>query len=394
MAPALPPLDDPFGFDQLDLEWLRAKSGTKWHKHPGQLAAWVADMDFAPFAGLDDVLRRRADAHDLGYPDWGYPNPRTPVCELFSARASRRYGWTFDAAEVRELCDVTQGVQVALQLGTAPGDGVILHTPSYPPLWHALEHMGRRQVDVPAHIGSDGVSYDYDELEARLRSEPAQALLLCHPQNPTGHVFGRDELQRLAEIAERHDLLIISDEIHADLTYAPARHVPIASLSPTVAARTVTIHSASKAFNVAGMRYAVAHVGPASLRAAWDALPDHLLGALNLIAVDVTEVAWREGDAWLDAVVAYLDRNRHWLRSLLAEHLPDLGYTPPEATYLAWLDCRAMGDGDGPFEVFRGRSVQLTAGPDFGRGGDGFVRLNFATSASILELVVRSMAGA
>jgi cystathionine beta-lyase len=198
----------------------------------------------------------------------------------------------------------------------------------------------------------------------------------------------------MADIAERQDLLIISDEIHADLTYAPNTHLPIASLSPEIAARTVTIHSASKAFNVAGMRHAVAHVGPAAVRAAWDALPDHLLGALNLVAAEITEVAWSEGDAWLAAVTAYLDRNRRWLGALLAEHLPDIGYVPPEATYLAWLDCRAMGGDDAAFRVFEQRGVQLTAGPDFGRGGDGFVRLNFATSAAILELIVRSMAGA
>ena len=117
----MPTIDDPFDFDQLDLEWLRAKSGSKWHKHPGQLAAWVADMDFPPFDGIADVLRRRAAAGDLGYPDWGYPNPRSPVCQLFADRAARRYGWRFDAAEVREFCDVTQAVQVALHLATSPG---------------------------------------------------------------------------------------------------------------------------------------------------------------------------------------------------------------------------------------------------------------------------------
>jgi cysteine-S-conjugate beta-lyase len=389
----VPDTDDPFGFDRLDLDWLRAKPGTKWHAHPGQLAAWVADMDFPPFEGLGEVLRRRADSGDLGYPDWGYPRPRSPVCALFADRAARRYGWQFDAAEVREFCDVTQAVQVALHLATSPGDGVVLHTPSYPPLWRALAHMDRRQVDVPAHVTSEGVAFDYDELERQLDRSPARALLLCHPHNPTGHRFDRDELMRLIDIAQRHDLLIVSDEIHADLTYEPAAHVPVASLSPAAASRTVSIHSASKAFNVAGMRHAVAHVGPELLRQHMAALPDHLMGSINIAAAGVTEVAWRDGDQWLAAVLAYLDRNRHALASLLAEHLPAVTYRVPDATYLAWLDCRALGDGDAPFEQFRRRGVQLSPGPDFGPSGAGHVRLNFATSAAVLTTIVQQMSG-
>ena len=387
----MPHVGDPFGFDQLDLDWLRAKSGSKWHKHPGQLAAWVADMDFPPFDGIADVLRRRAASGDLGYPDWGYPNPRSPVCELFADRAARRYGWQLDASQVREFCDVTQAVQVALHLGTSPGDGVVLHTPSYPPLWRALSHMGRRQIDVPANITPEGVSYDYDELERRLERSPARALLLCHPHNPTGHRFDRDELTRLVEIAERHDLLIVSDEIHADLTYEPAVHVPIAAVSPNVASRTVSIHSASKAFNVAGMRHAVAHVGPETLRQRMAALPDHLIGTINVAAAEITEAAWRDGDEWLAAVLAHLDRNRRLLAALLAEHVPEVRYRVPDATYLAWLDCRALGDGDEPFEQFRQRGVQLSSGPDFGPSGAGHVRLNFATSAAILSTIVQRM---
>jgi cysteine-S-conjugate beta-lyase len=387
-------IDDPYGFDRLDLEWLRAKRGSKWHKHPGQLAAWVADMDFPPFAGIADVLRRRAALGDLGYPDWGYPNPRSPVCDLFADRAARRYDWQFVVAEVREFCDVTQAVQVALHLGTSPGDGVVLHTPSYPPLWRALAHMGRRQVDVPAHITSTGVSFDYDDLERQLDRSPARALLLCHPHNPTGHRFDRDELTRLVEIAERHDLLIVSDEIHADLTYGPAVHVPIASVAPQAASRTVSIHSASKAFNVAGMRHAVAHVGPERLRQRLAALPDHLIGSINVAAAEVTEAAWRDGDAWLAAVVAYLDRNRRLLGTLIADLMPEIGYRVPDATYLAWLDCRAVGDADEPFQHFRQRRVQLSPGPDFGPAGAGHVRLNFATSAEILTLIVEQMSAA
>ena len=163
-------------------------------------------------------------------------------------------------------------------------------------------------------------------------------LLLCHPHNPTGHRFAIDELVRLVSIAERFDLLIVSDEIHADLTYDSV-HVPIASIAGA-AARTVSVHSASKAFNLAGMRHAVAHIGPEHLREALFELPDHFLGAINLMASEATVAAWEHGDDWLDAVVAHLERNRLRFAELVAEHLPAVKHRPPAATYLAWLDCR------------------------------------------------------
>jgi cystathionine beta-lyase len=383
---------DGFGFDDLDLDRLRARSGAKWHKNPGLLNAWVADMDLPPSPIVAEAIRRRADADDLGYPDWGWPDPHSPVCELFAERAASRYGWRFDIGHVREFCDVVQGVQATLMVATQPGDGVVLHTPSYPPLWHSLADMGRRQIDVPASIDTAGVHFDHDALEARLEHEPARVLLLCHPHNPTGHRFTRAELERLVGIAHRFDLLIISDEIHADLTFG-SRHIPIASIDGA-ADRTVTLHSASKAFNLAGMRHALACVGSAEVRRQFAALPDHLLGAVNLIAAEVTEAVWRNGDVWLDAVMAHLDRNRHLAADLLRQHLPGIVHRPSEATYLAWLDCRGLGMGDAPVDEFRRRGVELSDGNDFGPLGAGHVRLNTATSASVLELIVRTMAAA
>jgi cystathionine beta-lyase len=384
---------DPFGFDRIDLGWLRSKRSSKWHRHAPRLAAWVADMDMPPAPAVLDAIRRAADMADLGYPDWKGTGFGSPAVDVFVDRARARYGWEVPVGEVRETCDVVQAVQLALHLASRPGDGVVLHMPAYPPLWQAIDDMGRRLVDVPAVVAADGVSFDYERLEQRLTAEPASVLLLCHPHNPTGHRFDRPELERLAAIAERFDLLVISDEIHADLTYAPARHLPIAALGSDVAARTVTVHSASKAFNIAGLRHAVAHIGPDHLRRAIAELPNHLLGALNVIAADATIAAWTEADSWLDAVVAHLDRNRLLLSELLAEHLPAVRYRIPDATYLAWLDCRSADLGDDPHEVFRGRGVELNPGPDFGPQGAGHVRLNMATSSSLLRAIVERMAG-
>lgn len=383
---------DPFGFDRIDLAWLRAKRSSKWHRHAPRLAAWVADMDMAPAPSVLDAIRRAADRADFGYPDWKGSGFGSPAVDVFVDRVRRKYGWDVPAGEIRETCDVVQAVQLALHLGSRPGDGVVLHMPAYPPLWQSIDDMGRRLIDVPAVIAADGVSFDYDRLEQRLLDEQATVLLLCHPHNPTGHRFDRPELERLAAIAERFDLLVISDEIHADLTYLPGRHLPIAALGSDVAARTVTVHSASKAFNIAGLRHAVAHIGPDDLRRSIAGLPNHLLGALNVIAADATIAAWTEADDWLDAVVAHLDRNRRLLTDLLAVHLPAVRYRVPDATYLAWLDCREADLGDDPHAVFRARGVELNPGLDFGPQGAGHVRLNMATSSSLLRAIVERMA--
>ncbi len=381
---------DPYGFDTVDLSWLRAKAGVKWHQDPELLNAWVADMDFPTPAVVLDALQARVARADLGYADWGYPHPQTPACQVFADRAARRYQWPVDPAEVRDFCDVMQGVQVMLHLATAPGDGVVLHTPSYPPLWQTLHAMGRRQIDVPARVDAAGVHFDYDELERRLTSEPAKVLLLCHPHNPTGHRFAVEELVRLVAIAERFDLLILSDEIHADLTY-DAMHVPIASIAGA-AARTVSMHSPSKAFNLAGMRHAVAHIGPARLRDALLELPDHFVGAINLLAAEATVAAWEHGDDWLDSVVAHLDRVRLRFADLVATRLPAVKHRPPAATYVAWLDCRDTGLGDEPFHACRAAGLKVTDGNDFGPAGAGHVRVNLATSTAIMELIVDRLA--
>lgn len=387
------------GFDALTLDWLRAKPGTKWHRPAGLLAAWVADMDVPPAAVIVEAVRARLGTGDLGYADWGYPHAITPAVPLFVERAERRWGWRIDPVEMTEWCEVVQAVQMALHLACSPGDGVVLHTPSYPPLWWSIRDMGLRQIEVPATIDPTsvdgrGVVFDHDALAERLESESARVLLLCNPHNPSGHCFARAELEQLVAMAERHDLLIISDEIHADLVHAPHVHVPIASISPEAAARTVTVHSASKAFNLAGMRHAVAHVGPAWLRDRMRALPDHLTGAINVLAAEATSAAWRDGDEWLAAVLVQLDRNRHLLAALLAEHLPAVRYRPPDATYLAWLDCRGCGFDREPVEVFRERGVELSPGLDFGRAGAGWVRLNMATSPAVLRTIVEHMGAA
>jgi cystathionine beta-lyase len=350
-------------------------------------------MDFPIAPAIVDRLRHRV-ALDVGYPPWDDVG-RSPLPERFTARMATRFGWSPDPARLHELSDALQGVALAIHHLTAPGDGVVLHLPAYPPFLQLIRDTGRRLVEVPAVQTATGYGWDYDELDARLtrdRRGSSRLWILCHPHNPTGRVFATDELTRVAELARTHDLVVVSDEIHAELVHPGHTHVPLATLDDEVAARTITVTSASKAFNLAGLRWAILCAGHTGFHEALSRLPAHYLGAPNLLAVEATDAAWADGDEWLAAVRGVLDDNRHRLTALLGTQLPEVRYHEPAATYLAWLDCRALGLGDDPAAAFRRRGVELASGRRFGSIGDGFVRLNFATSPAVLEAIVGRMA--
>ncbi|HEY7488155.1 MAG TPA: aminotransferase class I/II-fold pyridoxal phosphate-dependent enzyme [Streptosporangiaceae bacterium] len=377
------------GLDDFDLDHLRSRPGMKWAvAEPGVLPAWVADMDFPVAPPVRAALQRRIDS-DLGYPIWTDSGKGMPLPEAFADYMARRYGFTPDPAYVREFTDVKQALQVILQLATRPGDPVALHVPAYPPFLATLTAMNRPLVPIPMAETDDGWGFDAERLADDVDRSGCRALLLVNPQNPTGRVFRRAELLRMAEIALAHDLLVISDEIHADLVYEPYAHIPFASLGTEVAERTVTVTSATKAYNIAGLRCAVAHVGPAGLRRTLAAQPDALFGEIGVLGVEATIAAWRDGDGWLAEVRTVLDRNRHRIVQALP---PGVACRPPEATYLAWLDCRPLGIGPDPAEFFlKEARVLLAGGPPFGPGGAGFARLNFATSEPVLEEILTRM---
>ena len=380
-------------FDEIDLAALWARPGAKWSRYgPDVLPLWVADMDLPVAAPVRAALERVLDAGDLGYPDWIGGNP---LAEVFAGRMQTRFGWAVDVERVVTLTDVVQGIEVMVHLMTEPGDGVLVQTPVYPPFLGAVTNQGRRLVESPLVATGSRWVVDEDHLRAVVAAERPRLMLLCHPHNPTGRLFGDDELGLIADLAAEFDMVVVSDEIHADLVYGDAKFIPFASVSENAAARTVTMTSATKAFNLASIRTAVAHLGSDAARAAWQRLPSHLLGSVNLLGVEATIAAWTSGDEWLTAVVGQLDEHRHLLARLLTEHLPAVGYHVPEATYLAWLDCRALGLGDDPAAHFLDEAgVALNQGPRFGAPGNGFARLNFACATAVLEEAVRRMAGA
>ena len=382
-------MSDLFGLRSLDPAMLASTPGVKWQAHPGRLAAWVADMDFPIAPAISERLSALVARGALGYPNWG-PTP-SPAGRLFVERMNSRWGWSPDIERVHDVADVLQGVRIAIELLTEPGDPIALHTPAYHPFLNSLREMDRRIVELP--VGADRL----DEVESIIAAQRPRLLILCHPHNPTGHRFRRRELERLAEIAEAAELVVVSDEIHSDLVYDDPSdaetHVPFASVSEWAARRTVTVTSASKAFNLAGLRWAVMHVGHAELERRLRSFPDHFFGAPNLIAVEAAVAAWTDGGDWLSAVMGVLDENRRSLVDLLDRHLPGACYTPPEATYLAWIDCSHLGEGEVPRDLFRERGVEVSPGPQFGREGSGHVRLNMATSPLMLERIVAAMGG-
>jgi len=377
------------GFEDLNLDRLRRRQSEKWRAHPPDvLPAFVAEMDYDLAEPVLAALRAAIDLSDCGY---AMP---TGLGETFARFAEARHGWTVDPGRVHLVPDVMAGVDVILRLATEPGDGVVINTPVYPPFFEHLTGAHRRVVEVPL-IRVDGRwELDFAGLETAFAAG-ARGYLLCNPHNPTGRVFSAADLGRIASLAEQYGVFVLSDEIHASLTLPGARHTPFVSLGGVAAEQGVTLASASKAFNIAGLKGAVAVAGSASGQRLLTRLPSSCQFGAGLFGVLASLAAWSAGDEWLDALVAQLDHARTEFGRLLRQRLPEAGYLPPEASFLAWVDCARLGLGPEPAEVFldRGR-VAVGRGLNFGPPGDGFVRVTIGTSSALLADIVDRMAAA
>ncbi|MFF4302993.1 MalY/PatB family protein [Streptomyces sp. NPDC001601] len=371
----------------LTLDRLRCRTSMKWRTYPADvLPVWVAEMD-VPLAPA--VVRAVTDAMELG--DTGYP-AGTGYAEALAAFAAKRWGWDgLDVPRTAIVPDVMLGVVEMLRLVTGPGDPVVVNSPVYPPFYQFVGNMDRRVVEAP--LGADG-RIDLDVLEGAFRGLGGgrAGYLLCSPHNPTGTVHTADELTAVTALAERYGVRVVADEIHAPLTAQGVGFVPY--LSVPGAERGLSLMSASKAWNLAGLKAALALAGPGAA-ADLARLPEEVSHGPSHVGVIAHTAALTDGTAWLDALLAGLDENRRLLAGLLDRHLPGIRYRPAEATYLAWLDCRALGLGDDPAEVFleRGR-VAVNSGLPFGTGGAGHVRFNLATSPEVIAEAVRRMASA
>jgi cystathionine beta-lyase len=374
-------------FDAVSLAELGQRTSAKWSKYPPDvLPAWVAELD-VPLA--EPIRRALHEAVELG--DAGYTEP-AGLPAAFAKFAGPRLGWTVDPEQVHLVPDVMAGVAEVLRVGTPAGAGVVINPPVYPPFFDTVEEVGRAVVEVPLARSAAGWELDLDGLAAAFRAG-ASAYLLCSPHNPTGRVWAAAELHRVAELAERYGVLVLSDEIHAPLTLAGARHTSYLALGGAAAEHGVVLSSASKAWNVPGLKCAVAVTASARTRELLARLPVEVRYRAGIFGVRAGVAAFSDDGPWLDALQVHLDRNRRLLADLLAERLPEIRYLPPEASYLAWLDCTGLGLGADPAAVFldRGR-VALERGLAFGRPGAGFARLNIGTSRALMTEAVDRMA--
>ena len=377
----------------LNLDRVRNRPGIKWERHGNDvLSAWVADMDVEVPDFIKQAVIERIEVGGLGY---GFYDEPIPVLEAFKSRMNTAFGWNVEIEDVMRVHDVIQGLEWVLHTLTPPGSEIVVQTPVYPPFYSSVEGIGRKWVANPLLESEKGWALDFDHLAEVAKGDNVSALLLCHPHNPCGYVMTPADLAQIVEIADANNLLVISDEIHCDLVYSPHRHVPMASISELAAQRTVTLTAATKTFNMAGLRMAFIHSSSRHYSPQLKEIRPRMIGGINGLGQVATVAGWEKGDAWIAELVAGLDHNRHLLAELLREHLPEIRYRPPQATYLSWLDCRELDLGDDPAETFMSRGkVALNSGLDFGIEGTGHVRLNFATSPEMLTMVVERMASA
>jgi cystathionine beta-lyase len=373
---------DPFDVGDADL---RRAGSAKWtYCADGELPAWVAEMDVRPCPAVQDAVREAVGRGTLGYPPLDTRPAGLP--QALAAFARDRYGWTVDEDLILPCGDVMSGVRFAVETLCEPAP-VVVPVPSYRPLLDVVGLTGRTLVPVPA-LDADR-RLDVAAIDAAFAAG-ARTVLLCSPHNPLGRVWTRPELEALRDVVLRHGARVVSDEIHAPLVLPGARHVPYALLEGT-AEHVTTVTSASKAWNIPGVKCAQIVTGTAADRAALAAAPhvaNHGLGSLGIAA---TVAAYTAGRPWLDAVVEELTRRREELAALLADRLPQVRWTPPEATYLGWLEVPGVAD---PAVRARAAGVLVSRGPEFGPGFERFTRLVFATSTERLGRIVDRLADA
>jgi cystathionine beta-lyase len=360
----------------------------KW-RHYGDdvLPLWVADMDFPSPQAVIQALEERV-AHGV----FGYTDDNTQFRQVLVERMAELYNWEIQSKDIVFVPGVVVGFNLASHTVATPDGGVLVQTPVYPPMLAAAAAADMTHQEMELSRLVDGFySIDFDAFEAAVTAQ-TRLFLLCNPHNPTGRVFTQVELEQMAEICLKREVVICSDEIHCDLIFPGYRHIPIASLDPEIAQNTITLVAPSKTFNTAGLECSAAIIQNPILRERYKKASKGLVGGVNLLGSLAGLVAYRDGDEWLQQLLVYLEANRDFLYDYVQRELPGISMAKPEATYLAWLDCRQAFIQGNPHEFFlREARVALNDGVDFGRGGEGFVRLNFGCSRLTLTEALERM---
>ena len=376
--------------DEFDIPIDRlATESAKWRAYgPDVLPLWVADMDFPCPEPVIQALQARV-AHGI----FGYPAEPPELRMVLIDWIQRSYGWRIQPEALVFLPGVVVGFNLAIRAVAGPGDGSLAQTPVYFPILWAPANAGCRLDTMELSRLPDGsYAVDMDAFESAITPR-TRLFILCNPHNPVGRVFRRSELEAMAQACLRHNMIICSDEIHCDLVFTGHRHVPIASLDPEIGQHAITLMAPSKTFNIAGLNASFAVIENKELRDAFQKARSGLVSGLSVLGYVAMLAAYRDGRPWLDALLPYLQSNRDFLIRSVAERLPGVSTCKPEGTYLAWLNCRTSQVPGNPKRFFLEHArVALNGGASFGRGGEGFVRLNFGCPRPTLEAAVDRMA--
>ncbi|MDR1917031.1 MAG: PatB family C-S lyase [Synergistaceae bacterium] len=336
-------------------------------------AYWVADMDFKSAPEIIASLREIVEFGVFGYPIMSEPGRRA-VAEW----ERKRHGWDVKPEDVGYMSGVVAGLAAAVCEFTAPGDGIVVQPPIYPPFFRVVTDNDRVLIENPLNETPDGYEMDFEHLKSALTPK-VKAILLCSPHNPVARVWRREELAALAEICEEHEIMIISDEIHQDLVYSDARHIPMSVAAPSIDRLLVTLVAPSKTFNIAGLTASAWIARDEKIAARMKrALGRKHLSSLNMMALSALEAAYTKGAPWLEAAMSYLEKNRDLVLEFLREEMPRVKLKHPEGTYIFWLDFRDYGLKNSELTriLINEARVALNNGINFGSCGDGFARLN------------------
>ena len=355
----------------------------KWGRFDGDvLPLWVADMDFPIAEPIRESLLDYAQGDNFGYPK---PEGLPGLKEAVQTRLAERYGWSVEPGDIHLVNGIVPGLYLGALALAGPGEEVMIHTPIYPPFMAAIKDMGRTPVYSQLIFTGDDWQIDFDKMEEQI-TPATRLMMLCNPHNPSGRVFRREELENLADFALRHRLWVVSDELHSDLAYEEHEHIPFASLSEEVAERTVTLYGPTKTFNIAGLKIGFLIAQNPQLLKRMKEVAGYLVAPPNVMAQSATIAAYERSQEWYESTMNYLDDNRHFVHSFLDEHLPQVRHITPEGTYLSFMDFSGLDLGKDLYDfLLEDCKVGLNDGPAYGPGGEGFTRLNFATSRSIVE---------
>lgn len=358
----------------------------KWHKFAEDvLPMWVADMDFRSPDCIIDALHQRVSHGVFGYGDIPHRLIDTVV-----ERMATRYQWQIKPEWVVVLPGIVTGLNLSVRAFTAPEEASITPTPIYPPFKKSAVLAGRPQLHAPLRLDAERWVMDLSSLSPQLTGKE-KLLMLCNPQNPGGTVYRREELEQQLAFAQRHDMVVCSDEIHCDLLLEPGvRHIPFATLSEDAEQRCITLISPSKTFNIAGLGASIAIIANPELRRRFNKTREGIVPSVDILALTAATAAWRDGEPWLEALLPYLRRNRDRLVESV-NGMKGLTMTSPEGTYLGWIDASGLGV-DNPALFFQQAGLGFSPGSEF--SGAGFVRVNFGCPSFMLEEAIKRMTAA